>query len=134
VTNEEPDSLKSKLVAAYQTYLRNPSIDVTMLRRVNILGEVRSPGLHPVDPTMTLADAIALAGGLTPLGNANKIEVRRDGMKLAGKLTGRTRISDSPVRSGDQIYVGERSWLSRNTTLVATGVSATVSILIALLR
>ena len=77
VTREAPESLKSKLVSAYQRYLRNPSIDVTMLRRVNILGEVRNPGLHPVDPTMTVADAIALAGGVTPIGSADKIEVRR---------------------------------------------------------
>ena len=132
VTDEAPESLKSKLVSAYQRYLRNPSIDVTMLRRVNILGEVRNPGLHPVDPTMTVADAIALAGGVTPMGSADKVEVRRGGAKLSAKLSSRTRIADSPLRSGDQIYVRERSWVSRNTGIVATGLSASVTLIIAL--
>ena len=132
VTHEAPESLKSKLVTAYQTYLRNPSVDVTMLRRVNILGEVRNPGLYPVDPTMTLADVIALAGGVSPTGSANKVEVRRDGEKLSAKLSSHTRIADSPVQSGDQIFVRERSWVSRNTAIVATGLSASVSLAIAL--
>ena len=132
VTEQAPDSLKAQLVAAYQRYLRNPSIDVTMLRRVNILGEVRNPGLHPVDPTMTIADAVALAGGVTPMGSADKVEVRRDGAKMLAKLSTRTRIADSPVRSGDEIYVRERSWLSRNTGIVATAMSASVSLAIAL--
>jgi protein involved in polysaccharide export with SLBB domain len=132
VTDDVPESLKSKLVSAYKVYLRNPSIDVTMLRRVNILGEVRNPGLHPVDPTMTVADAIALAGGVTPIGSANNVELIRGGEKLTTKLSTRTRIAESPVRSGDQIYVRERSWVSRNTGIVATGLSAGVSLVIAL--
>ena len=132
VTGGAADSLEATLVTAYQKYLRNPSIEVTLLRRINILGEVRNPGLHAVDPTMTIADAIALAGGMTPTGNANKVELIRDGSKLTAKLSTRTRIADSPVQSGDQLFVRERSWVSRNTGIVATGLSASVSLVIAL--
>ena len=82
---------------------------------------------------MTVADAIALAGGVTPLGNADKIELRRgDGTKLFAKLESRTRIVDSPIHSGDQIYVRERNWLSRNPGVISAGVSAVLSLTIAL--
>ena len=134
VTGDAPESLKAKLVSAYQVYLRNPSIDVTLLRRINILGGVMKPGLYPVDPTMTVADALALAGGVTPQGNQDKIELLRDGAKLTTKLSRRTRLADSQVRAGDQLYVPERRWFSRNTGLVATALSASVSLIIAFAR
>src|SRR3954468_5685594 len=67
------DSLESLLVSSYAAYLQNPSIDVTFLRRVNVLGEVKSPGLYDVDPTMTVNDVLALAGGVTSEGNLKKI-------------------------------------------------------------
>lgn len=133
VTNDSPEALKARLIAAYQRYLRNPSIDVVLLRRVTILGEVRSPGAYQVDPTMTLADAIALAGGSTSRGNANDIELYRNGVRLETRFDQRTRIGDTPIQSGDYIYVPERSWLRRNSgvaTMISTGVSLFIAIFI----
>src|SRR4029077_5334979 len=62
VLDESPESLKAKLLSGYAVYLRNPSVEVTMLRRINVFGAVQKPGLYPVDPTMTIADAVAAAG------------------------------------------------------------------------
>jgi polysaccharide export outer membrane protein len=132
VTAAPADSLKVRLTAAYQEYLRHPSIEVLPLRRVNILGSVRNPGLHPVDATMTLADALALAGGTTPQGDVDKIELIRTGERIHGRLSQRTMIADLAIRSGDQLFVPERSWISRNATVVATTISASVSLVIAL--
>jgi polysaccharide export outer membrane protein len=134
VSNDSPASLKEKLVHDYQVYLVNPSIDVVVLRRVNILGAVRNPGLYPVDATMTIADALAVAGGATPEGNADKIEVLRDGERVSVAITRRTRLADSAVRSGDQLFVPERSWLSRNTGIVAALITASVSLAVTLAR
>jgi polysaccharide export outer membrane protein len=125
VASISADSLKSMLIGVYSTYLRNPSIDVTLLRRVNVLGSVRNPGLYPVDATMTVADALALAGGVTTEGDQNKLDLRRDGRTLRADLSQRTRIGDSPIRSGDQLYVPQRSWMSRNTGVVTALISAT---------
>jgi protein involved in polysaccharide export with SLBB domain len=134
VRHESPETLKARLLSAYQVYLRNPSIDVMLLRRVNILGAVRNPGLYPVDATMTVADAVALAGGTTPDGHPDKVRLVRDGQRLTVKLSRRTKIIESPIRSGDQIYVPERSWISRNAGLVVGGaISASVTLLVALL-
>jgi protein involved in polysaccharide export with SLBB domain len=134
VRHDSPETLKAKLVNAYQVYLRNPSIDVTLLRRVNVLGAVRNPGLYPVDATMTVADALALAGGTTPDGHPDKVELVRNGERLTVRVSRRTRIVESPIRSGDQLYVPERSWVSRNAGLVAAGLSASVTLALALFR
>ncbi len=128
VTTDHPDSLKAWVVRSYATVLKNPSIEVLLVRRIQVLGAVKNPGLYPVEPTMTVADAIALAGGTTPQGRSNKVELRRQGERVPGKLSGRLLIGASPIRSGDQIFVPERSWLSRNPGIVigALGLVTTV--------
>ena len=45
------DSLKAMLIALYAESLRSPSVEVTVLRRVSVLGSVRAPGLYYIDPT-----------------------------------------------------------------------------------
>lgn len=132
VLDDTSESLKARLLADYQQYLRNPSIEITVLRRVTIIGAVRNPGLHLVDPTVTLADALARAGGPTENADQDKIRIVRDGVELAVDVRVDTRIADSPLRSGDQIYVPLRSWVTRNAGLVAATMSAIVSLTIAL--
>jgi len=134
VAQESATSLKEKLVRAYQVYLVNPSIDIVVLRRVNILGAVRNPGLYPVDATMTISDALAVAGGATPLGDADKVEVVRNGERLRVRVSQGTRITESAIQSGDQLFVPERGWLSRNTGIVAALITAGVSVVITLAR
>lgn len=132
VLGDTPESLTERLLEDFRQYLRNPSIDVTILRRVRIIGAVNDPGLYLLDPTVTVADAMAEAGGATPDGDPDKVRVIRDGEELAVDVTADTRIADSPIRSGDQIYVPERSWLSRNSAVVAATITGTVSLVIAL--
>jgi polysaccharide export outer membrane protein len=39
------DSLQRLLVAEYARFLRNPSVEVILMRRVRVVGAVRTPGL-----------------------------------------------------------------------------------------
>lgn len=128
------DSLRTTLVVAYSKFLRDPSIQVTILRRINILGEVRRPGLYPVDTTMSLADALALAGGLSASGNAKDIRLIRGDQTLQRGLGQAALIGSSPIHSGDQIVVGQRSWLSRNTGVAATLFAAVLTATAVLVR
>ncbi len=130
----QPDTLRAQLVRSYSVYLRNPAIEVTLLRRITILGGVRNPGLHPVDPTMTLSDAFALAGGVTPEAKPDQVELVRDGKRYLYKISKETRVTDTPVRSGDQLYVPTKGWLARNTWLMSAVIGASVSILLATTR
>lgn len=131
VATESALSLKARLVKAYQVFLRNPSIEVTHLRRVVIVGAVKAPGVYPLDPTLTISDAVAVAGGATPDGKRDEIELVRAGERSKVRLTDLTRIADLGLRSGDQIFIPQRSWIARNPGLVATAVSAGVSLIIA---
>ena len=132
VSDYNTASLKAKLLDSYAQYLRNPSVEVTMLRRINVLGAVKSPGLYPIDPTMTIADALALAGGATPAGDQHHVVLVRNGVRVTESLTAETNIAETPLRSGDQLFVPERSFVVRNSGLVAAGLSVTASLIIAL--
>lgn len=125
-----PEALREALIAEFQRYLINPSIEVIFLRRVNVLGAVRNPGLFPLDPTMTISDALALAGGTLAHGEPDKVRLIRAGETLTGQITQGTRIADLAIHSGDQLYVPERSWLSRNAGVV---VSSLISVAVALI-
>jgi polysaccharide export outer membrane protein len=133
VTTMSPDSLRQFLVDSLGRFLRNPSIEVIPLRRIQILGAVRTPGLYPVPATVSVGDAVALAGGATPDGKSDRVVLRRNGKRLQIHLTQDTRLADTPIRTGDELFVPQRSWVSRNVGLVAAGLSATTSLVVALI-
>lgn len=108
------DALERHLERDFREYLKNPAIDVTALRRVSILGAVTRPGLYTVDATISLSDALALAGGVTRDGDERGIRLVRDGAVVRESLEPSALMARLPIRSGDQVYVEERSWLSRN--------------------
>lgn len=129
VTGIPTDSLKRRLVADFGRYVKS-EIEITVLRRLSVLGAVKQPGLYAVDPTYSLADALARAGGTTPNADRDDIRLLRDGRVVRHSLEQTQTVAALPVRSGDQIVVGERSWLSRNWQwLAGTMVSAGVLVL-----
>jgi len=123
------DSLKQKLIESYRAYLKNPTIDVTLLRQVKIAGAVRNPGAYPADPAARVADVIALAGGVTPDGKQGEIELVRPADRTKLKLRGDVLVADTPIRSGDQLLVPQRSWISRNPALVLGTVTAITGVI-----
>jgi polysaccharide export outer membrane protein len=126
--------ISDSLRHAYQQFLKNPSIEITVLRRVAVSGEVAHPGLYPADATITIGDLIALAGGVTPSGNQKKVELLRDGRILIAGLGPGTVLQNSPVQSGDQVYVPQRGWFSRNGgAFLYGGISVASAVIVALL-
>jgi polysaccharide biosynthesis/export protein len=129
------DSLRTMLVATYSQYLRDPAIEITFLRRVTILGAVTHPGIYPVDPTMTVHDAFALAGGTLVNGNPKHFQLRRGGKEMDVDFSQDTPVGRTTIRSGDELYVPERSWFSRNGIYVIGGIiTATAIIVSAIIR
>ena len=135
VTGIRPDSLERLLVRDYSRYLQNPSIKVTVLRRITIWGAVMRPGTYPVDLTMAIPDALALAGGASSEGKSDKVELRRGSMRRMIDLSGETeRVGDLSLRSGDQLLVPRRSWVSRNPGVLVATIGTLTSIVYLLAR
>jgi protein involved in polysaccharide export with SLBB domain len=125
--------LRDSLLADYQRQLKNPSVVLTPLRRVWVLGEVNKPGKQLADPTMSLAGLIAMAGGATPGGDLHRVRVVRDGKTIVKSASVESLLLQ-PVHSNDQIFVDRRAWIERNGAFVASAVISTAGILIALIR
>ena len=134
VLGETPSSLRVRLVKDYSQSLVNPSIDVVVLYRVNVLGAVRNPGLYTPDATMTVPDVIALAGGVTPDGDDRHVQLLRGGAVVATQVDQHKPIARNFIQSGDQLYVPQTSWLSRNSGVVgAAMITASAYLLTTLL-
>ncbi len=118
-----PQDLRDQLAEEYAVYLQNPSVNVTLLRRITVAGEVRVPGLYTVDATVSLADLIARAGGLTSDGDGDRVTLTRGGRQYNLDLNGTAVVGDAGIRSGDRLLVGKRSWFSRNFSSVVGIVS-----------
>jgi polysaccharide export outer membrane protein len=128
------EQLRDSLITEYQRQLRNPSIILTPLRRVQVLGEVTKPGQYLADPTLSLAGLVALAGGATPLGDLRRVRVVRDGQLVVKSASVESLLLRSGVHSGDQVFVDRRPWLERNGALVSSTLISAAGILITILH
>ena len=86
-------------------YLVNPRVGVDVLnyRPFFILGEVQKPGSYPYVNSMTVLNAVALAGGYTPRADRDKISITRAGTGKEVHIG-----EEGPVLPGDVIRVEER--------------------------
>jgi polysaccharide export outer membrane protein len=119
------EDVSRDIVKAYSRELLETPVRVTPVLRIAVLGEVRQPGLVPADPTYTLADVLAAAGGLTPDGDAGRITLLRDGESMRFSLDESGALLSSRLTPGDQVVVGRRSWIGRNMN-VLIGAAASV--------
>src|SRR5215471_11260688 len=76
-----PAQLQDEIKDQLQNYLSHPEVTVIVQearsQKFNILGEVEHPGSYPLSRSMTVLDAIAVAGGLRDFAKSRKIYVLR---------------------------------------------------------
>ena len=134
VTGYTPSVLKTHLIEEYSRTLRNPSITVIVLRRILISGEVVREGVYPVDPTMSLVEALALAGGPTPTAKSDRVILIRRDSEIEIDMDDPPAVRSLGLQSGDQLLVPSASAWVQNWKLLVGMVSSTVSLAILLTR
>jgi polysaccharide biosynthesis/export protein len=78
-----PASAATKVAAALRQggFIVNPQVTIALTesrsQQVSVLGEVRTPGRYPIGAQLTLMDALALAGGVTPASGSVAYLLRR---------------------------------------------------------
>jgi polysaccharide biosynthesis/export protein len=88
-----------------QTLLGGDSLVVPRAEHFFVYGEVTTPGMYRVEPGMTVIQAIARAGGVTPRGSERRVFLKRPS-KDGQYLTIRPKPGD-PVQPEDIIRVKE---------------------------
>lgn len=117
-----PDALADRLRAAYATYVVGPVVQVSLEAsrpaQVSVLGAVVAPGRYPLAPGSGLLQAVALAGGLTPFADRERLFVvraatdgrgHRRGVRLrftwSALVGGRGPAAAFDLRDGDVLVV-----------------------------
>jgi polysaccharide export outer membrane protein len=76
------EALKQELTAKLSRYVSEPLVDISVQQAnsmlVFLIGRVNQPGRYPIYGNMTVLQALAMAGGLTPFAKKNKIQIIRE--------------------------------------------------------
>ena len=88
-----------------QTFKGGDSIFVPRAEFFYIYGEVTQPNQYRLEPNMTVVQAIARAGGLTPRGSDRRVDVKRKGGD--GKETTFRAKQSEAIEANDVIHVKE---------------------------
>ena len=107
--------LDSELQGYLQTklaqYIRDPSVRAQTMLRVQVSGDVASPGFYSVRTDTPVSDVIMNAGGPSTSADINKTELRRgstvvvsrDGIRAA--IRSEYTLSDIGARPGDELFI-----------------------------
>jgi len=137
VVNTPPSpiaALQDPIRARYAYLLRDPAVELLVLRRVAVNGEVARPNVYLVDVSMTLRDVIARAGGITESGDRGKVSIVRDGVRNLVPEWESDESLAADLRSGDQVVVGRRAWWKNNIFALTSTLVLVASLLITLSR
>jgi len=102
--NEVEQMLRERL----EQQVVNPNVHVNLVNaKVSVLGEVNKPGQIPMTSgRITLLDALAAAGDMTPYG-------RRDNVLVTREVNGKIEIARLNMRSAD-LYTSPYYFLQQN--------------------
>ncbi len=99
------EEAKYKLKERAEDFLREPTIELKYLNyRVNIIGEVKSPGLlYNYEGSINIFDAIARANGITDYANLSEVVVQRQSEN--GIYAQKINLTDKTIYDLDVFYL-----------------------------
>lgn len=123
--------VEARLTKFLEQFTENPQLVVEPLFQVTVGGQVRTPNLYPLPRTTTIAQAIALAGGVTPDGRLDKVKLFRGGHEYEVDLTDPSgRWPNEPIQSGDQLIVDKKSSIFRGIVLPIVSMAGAIASII----
>ncbi len=131
--------IKNEITFKYDSLYRNPELTVQPLYKINILGEVRSPGYYNVTDVEKLTGIFALAGGVTGDADLDNVYIIRNEKEIdldaQNLIESGSTMGDIGLQSGDRIFVPKTWWANaRSVTIILSVVSALVTIAVLFLR
>jgi protein involved in polysaccharide export with SLBB domain len=128
------DALTEKL----KQYLTTPYVEVHPLIRLTMQGAFNRPGSYRVDPSSSLWDLVAEAGGPAANCNLKKMVVERGGKPVIKDLLKSFEngysLEEVGIESGDQIIASARGTMDLGTLLVVVNLFASLFLLYLRLR
>ncbi|MCU7495176.1 MAG: hypothetical protein HF314_04770 [Ignavibacteria bacterium] len=137
--NRSFESLKNEIITKYDSLYRKPEVSVRPLYRINVLGEVKTPGSYYSTGVEKISDLLALAGGETSdadLGDMyiirNDREIKVDAARIIEEGDNK---DDLNLTSGDRLYVPRKWWVgARNIAMIVSGAGILVTLVALFVR
>ncbi|MFA7635553.1 MAG: polysaccharide biosynthesis/export family protein, partial [Bacillota bacterium] len=110
VSGRTVDEIRADIAHALSAYIKSPDVTVTVVEyrkvRIVVVGEVAHPGIYEAPKGAGAVAAIAAAGGLTELADADSI-VAMDGLTRAVDYSAvvEGRAVDAPLGDGAVVHV-----------------------------
>ncbi len=128
------DSLTDLISRGYSRRIVDAVVDVGIVRYLPVLGEVRAPGAYAVEPTNTVQQLVARAGGLRSTSLRSPtilLQKGRDGTRYA--LSVDQRLDRIPIDDGDAVLVLDpNTWERRIDSVVRYGTLVSLALQIAM--
>jgi polysaccharide export outer membrane protein len=105
VAGKTVDQIREELQIEVNKYMENASVFVKLVNRtITVLGEVRTPGQHPMAKNqLSIFEAIGTAGDLTDFGNRRDVKLIRE--TPAGKEVTSIDLTDPNLITSPYYYV-----------------------------
>lgn len=105
VAGKTVDQIREELQIEVNKYMENASVFVKLVNRtITVLGEVRSPGQHPMAKNqLSIFEAIGTAGDLTDFGNRRDVKLIRE--TPVGKEVTSIDLTDPNLINSPYYYV-----------------------------
>ena len=107
---------EQKITQRLKEFMQDPQVSISRTNkaienRVTVEGAVKSPGVFPIKGNMSFLQAIALAQGLTEVGDSRGVFFYRDGTRhlVNLDLVRNGTIADPGLRGDDRIVVMQDS-------------------------
>ena len=133
-SNKDFKEIKSNIEFRYDSLYKNPNLTVNALFRINVLGEVRTPGFYYVSDYEKFTAILAFAGGTTGNADLESIKLIRNFeeilLDVETIILEGSSATDFGLQSGDQIFV-PRTWWSdaRGFTIILSALALIVTII-----
>lgn len=118
VGGQTPAAAERKIAQMLETggYLKNPHVNIIVSQlqsqQASVLGQVNRPGRYPLDSAKSLADVLALAGGVSPEGGdlitivrKSELASNREVVDLASMMRNGDLAKNIIISGGDIVYV-----------------------------
>lgn len=138
-TNVDFKVLKQTIFNMYSELYKDPTLTIQPLLRINILGEVRTPGYYYVTDVEKMTGILALAGGVTGAAATDDIYIIRDGKEIrlskSEVIEKGNTAADLGLQSGDRIFIPRSFWADAGQYgLILSGIAVIATLISLLLR
>jgi polysaccharide export outer membrane protein len=111
------EEIKTRLADGY---IVNPIVALSVVEinslKLSVSGQVIHSGPVKFTPGMTITEAVASAGGFSPMARKNLVKVvrhlenRKETYELPVEMIAEGRRPNFPMMPGDEVFVPERPW------------------------